>query len=189
SEERSMILRMVRNAVKRGTDIVAGVRQYLASGTTGSDLVDMNQVLEEAVELTRPLWQAARNISIVRQFHPVSRVQVSTNDLRRAFTNLIINALEAMPGGGTLTVGCEQRDHSVVAFVADTGEGIPPERQKKIFLPYYTTKQSGTGLGLSTAQRTMAAQRGRVSFESKVGKGTKFVVELPVQEEPLEKAA
>ncbi|HWR36056.1 MAG TPA: ATP-binding protein [Clostridia bacterium] len=189
SEERSMILRMVRNAVKRGTDIVAGVRQYLASGTTGSDLVDMNQVLEEAVELTRPLWQAARNISIVRQFQPVSRVRVNTNDLRRVFTNLIINALEAMPVGGTLTVGCEQKDSSVLAFVADTGEGIPPERQKKIFLPYYTTKRSGTGLGLATAQRAMAAQRGRVSFESKAGMGTKFVVELPVQEELLDKAA
>ena len=100
-------------------------------------------------------------------------------DLQRVFTNLIINAIQAMPEGGTLTVSTEERDGTVAIRVEDTGVGIAPEQQKKIFLPYYTTKTQGTGLGLSTAQKTILTQGGNISFQSEPGKGTAFTIVLP----------
>lgn len=176
--ERAVVLRMIQNAVKRGSEIVGNVRQFLTGNQASCDSLDLNTLLEETVELTRPMWQAA-HVSLVRQFQPVARVHFNAAEMRRVFTNLIINALEAMPKGGTLIVGCEQTLKNVRAFVADTGEGIPAEKYEKIFVPYFTTKQQGTGLGLSSALRAVRAQRGDITFTSKVGEGSRFVVELP----------
>lgn len=182
-EERAVFMRMIRNAVKRGSEIVVGVREYLTGAGDQVALVDLNTLVEEAVELTRPLWQPRNNISIERHFQPVPRVRANPQELRRIFTNLVINSLEAMPNGGTLAVGCEYNSPMVGAFIADTGEGITVEKQKKIFRPYYTTKKGGTGLGLATAQRAVHAMRGKISFKSKPGEGTRFSVELPEAEQ------
>jgi signal transduction histidine kinase len=80
-------------------------------------------------------------------------------------------------------VHCEESGGSVVAWVRDSGVGISPEGQKKIFLPYYTTKPTGTGLGLSGAQKIVLSQRGSISFSSEPGKGSTFRVELPAMAE------
>lgn len=187
--ERTIVLRMIQNAVKRGAEIVENVRQYLTGGSIEPDLLDLNTLLEEAIELTRPMWQSATGVSLVRQFEPVQKVRANPAELRRVFTNLIINALDAMPRGGTLLMGCRNSDGTVRAFVEDTGEGIPPENRTKIFVPYYTTKKQGTGLGLSGALRAVRAQHGNISFTSTPGKGTRFVVELPAAEENGRRAA
>lgn len=188
-EERQMILRMIRNAVRRGSEIIAGVREYLLGGKQNSDRVDLNEILEDSIELTRPLWQAAKNVSIQRLFQPVSPVRANAIELRRVFTNLVINAIEAMPSGGTLTVGCEERARKVRAFVADTGEGIPEDKKRHIFSPYFTTKEGGTGLGLSSAERAVHAQAGEISFESKKGQGTRFNVEFQAEQADVPQSA
>lgn len=180
AEERQLITRMIRNAVRRGSEMIGSMRKYLTGGAEGLHLVDLNEILEEAIELTRPLWQSARNISIERRFQPVRRVHANANELRRVFTNLIINSIEAMPGGGTLSVGCEQQGSSIMAFVEDTGEGIPEDKKPHIFSPYFTTKEGGTGLGLSSAERAVRAQRGNISFDSREGEGTRFCVEFSI---------
>ncbi len=183
-EERQLVTRMIRNAVKRGAEMVAGMRKYLIGRGEGQDLIDMNDVLEESLELTRPLWQSAKSISIQRRYQPVRKVNANANELRRVFTNLIINSIEAMPAGGALTLGCEQDGKRVIAFVEDTGEGIPEDKKRHIFSPYFTTKEGGTGLGLSSAENAVKAQRGRIMFDSRVGEGTRFCVELPAAEAP-----
>jgi PAS domain S-box-containing protein len=178
-EERALIVRMIQNAAGRGAEIVGNVRQYLTGNQVASDSVDLNTLLEESIELTRPMWQAQRNVSIVRQFEPVPRVRANAAEVRRIFANLIINSLEAMPKGGTLIVGGESTSGAVRAFVEDTGEGIAADRQAKIFEPYYTTKKEGTGLGLSSALKVVRSHQGEITFTSKLGKGTRFVVEFP----------
>jgi signal transduction histidine kinase len=180
ADERQKIFGMIHNGVRRGAEIITRVREYLRGNVAKSDRVQINYILEEAVELTRPLWQAQR-VSVVRRFEPTLAVCGNAGDLRRVFTNLVVNALEVMPNGGTLTVGCAQPDHRVVAYVQDTGPGIPPEARQKIFTPYYTTKQQGTGLGLSGAKKTIAAMGGKISFDTGPG-GTKFTVEFPPDE-------
>jgi signal transduction histidine kinase len=110
-------------------------------------------------------------------------VRGNATDLRRVFTNLIVNAIEAMPRGGELWVMVDEHNGNVRAQVADTGAGIPAEQQKKIFYPYFSTKAKGTGLGLSSAQRTVLSYGGNIRVQSEPGKGTRFTVELPPLDE------
>lgn len=181
--------RMIRTAVARGAEIVNRVRDYLRSGSGQSEPVDVRQLLEDTLELTYPLWYNRRGIEVVRETQPVAPVHANAADLRRVFTNLIINALDAMPHGGHLTVRCEQIGSQVRSVVSDTGHGIPPERQKQLFEPYFTTKPDGTGLGLSGAQRIVNSFQGNIGFRSEPGKGSTFIVELPATEPAVEKAS
>lgn len=179
SEDRAVLIRMILNAVKRGSEIVNNVRQFLIGGELPADRIDLNTVLEEAIQLTRPTWEAQKNVSIIRLFHPAPRVRANAAEMRRIFTNLILNAIDAMPNGGTLIVGCEEKHGKVHAFVEDTGVGMSAETRSHIFEPYYTTKNKGTGLGLSSALKIIRQQRGDITFNSKPGAGTRFTVELP----------
>ncbi len=188
-EDRKQVLKMVFNAVRRGSEIIGRLREYIRGGTGEQVPVDVRQLLEEALELARPLWRSLKAITVVRELSPVAPVLANAADLRRVFTNLIINAIQAMPDGGTLTVHCEENAGTVTAWVRDTGRGISPEAQKKIFLPYYTTKPTGTGLGLSGAQKIVLSQHGNISFTSEPGQGSTFRVELPAMADVPEKVA
>jgi PAS domain S-box-containing protein len=179
NSEDKVILGMINNAVNRGTEIIARVREYIRGGTGQQSAVDVRRLLEEALELTRPMWRKMTKLKVVQELQPVAPVLANAADLRRVFANLIINAIQAMPDGGELTVHCEESGGNVVAWVRDTGVGITPEQQKNIFMPYYTTKPTGTGLGLSGAQKIVISQRGTISFSSEPGKGSTFRVELP----------
>ena len=102
--------------------------------------------------------------------------------LARAITNMMENALHAMPGGGTLTIKAEARPASVRLSVADTGTGMDPEALRRIFEPYFSTKATGTGLGLTIAKRNVELNGGRIHVESALGRGTTVTIELPVGE-------
>ncbi len=177
--ERRHWLDTIQNSVRRGAEIISRVREYLRTGSGALGPVDVRAVIEEAVELTRPLWEKAK-VQVIAELKPVPTVQANAGDLRRVFTNLIINAMEAMPNGGHIILNCEEREGRVMATVADSGVGIPPEQQKKVFYPYFTTKPRGTGLGLSGAQKILLSQGGNISFHSEVGKGTTFTIVLPI---------
>jgi nitrogen fixation/metabolism regulation signal transduction histidine kinase len=99
--------------------------------------------------------------------------------LHRALSNLVLNALDAMPDGGTLTLSAQPRGDHIEFRVADTGEGLTPEECERLFTPYYTTKQHGTGLGLAIVQSVIADHAGAVAVESRPGGGATFVITLP----------
>ena len=99
--------------------------------------------------------------------------------LHRALSNLVLNAMDAMPHGGTLTVSAKPREEQVEIRVADTGEGLTTEECERLFTPYYTTKQHGTGLGLAIVQSVIADHAGRIAVESRTGGGAEFVITLP----------
>jgi PAS domain S-box-containing protein len=179
AEERKVFLDMIQTAVRRGAEVISRIRDYLRSGSNIAREVDTSSLLRDAIELTRPMWQSARGIDVKMELKPTANVRGNEADLRRVFTNLIINSLQAMPGGGKLTVGCEEQDRRIHAWVRDSGQGIPPELWKKIFNPYFTTKPGGTGLGLSGAQKILLGVGGNISFESQPGKGTQFDIYLP----------
>jgi signal transduction histidine kinase len=101
--------------------------------------------------------------------------------LQQALTNLVTNAIQAMPKGGTVTLGARLgSDGSVEIRVADEGVGIPAHDLEKIFRLYYTTKSEGSGIGLSMVYRTVQMHDGRIDVESEVNRGTVMVVTLPV---------
>ena len=178
-KERRSVIAIIQNSVRRGSEIINRVRDYLRTGSGALGPVDLREIMSDSVELTRPLWTKA-HIRMTCDLHPVGTVRANAADMRRVFTNLIINATEAMQdAGGNIVVSCAERDGHVVVTVRDTGKGIPPEVRKKIFYPYFTTKLKGTGLGLSGAQKIVLAQGGNISFRSEVGRGTTFIVTMP----------
>jgi two-component system sensor histidine kinase AtoS len=179
TEEQRFYLGMIDNSARRGAEIIKRVREYIRGGSGETTLVDVRQVMQDALELTRLMWRGVNNLSVITQFQPVNPVRANAADLRRVFTNLIVNAIQAMPEGGQLTLHCEEHGGKVYANVQDTGSGIPTEQQKKVFLPYFTTKPTGTGLGLSTAQKMLLAHGGDITFHSELGKGSTFTVQLP----------
>ncbi|MFZ0464315.1 MAG: ATP-binding protein, partial [Candidatus Acidiferrales bacterium] len=108
-------------------------------------------------------------------------IQADTALLHRALGNLVLNALDAMPSGGTLTIRTMRHDGGVRLEVADTGAGLTPEECARLFTPYYTTKQHGTGLGLAIVQSVVSDHGGRISVSSEPGQGATFVIDLPAR--------
>lgn len=178
-EERKIFLDMIDTAVRRGAEVISRIRDYLRSGTNLTSEVNACALLRDAVDLTRPMWQSARGVEVETDLRSTAPVRGNEADLRRVFTNLIINSLQAMPEGGKLAVGCEEKDRNIHLWVRDSGQGIAPELWKKVFNPYFTTKPGGTGLGLSGAQKILLGMGGNISFDSELGKGTQFDVYLP----------
>ncbi len=107
-------------------------------------------------------------------------VHVDRALLKQALLNLILNAIEATPRGGRLTVGLERRGDRAEIRVSDTGKGIPPEHRSRIFQLFFTTRPGGSGIGLASAYRAVQLHDGDIDFESEVGQGTTFRIELPL---------
>jgi nitrogen fixation/metabolism regulation signal transduction histidine kinase len=105
--------------------------------------------------------------------------------LHRALSNLVLNAMDAMPGGGTLTLSAKSHRDKVEICIADSGSGLTPEECERLFTPYYTTKEHGTGLGLAIVQSVVADHAGTISVESPPGGGATFVITLPKADEAI----
>jgi signal transduction histidine kinase len=110
-------------------------------------------------------------------------IKTDSDYLRRILTNLLINAVQAMPNEGSLIVQVERGKYGVVVFeVEDTGVGIPEDVKGKLFTPLFTTKSKGQGLGLAVVKRLVEGLKGSIRVESEEGNGTKFIIELPINE-------
>jgi two-component system sensor histidine kinase HydH len=103
---------------------------------------------------------------------------------KQALLNLLLNAQQAMPAGGELTIQAARDDHSVVMNLIDTGKGMAPEVVAKAFRPFFSTRDSGTGLGLPTTRKIVQAHGGAIEVQSEVGRGTKFTIRLPAATTP-----
>ncbi|HKQ63013.1 MAG TPA: ATP-binding protein, partial [Candidatus Polarisedimenticolaceae bacterium] len=124
---------------------------------------------------------APAGVSIVERYAPAAAVAIDRRVLARAVVNLVENALQAMPEGGTLTVDVAPLDggRQVALSVADTGTGLDPEVARRLFEPYFSTKSGGTGLGLAIARRAVEAHGGEIEAQATPGGGTVFRIKLP----------
>jgi len=143
--------------------------------------LDLRDVLTRVVRLYQPtLEQREHPIEFVSQFseYPLP-VTADAELIHRAISNLVLNAMDAMPEGGTLEITGERNGNTVRITIADTGRGMTAEECERLFTPYYTTKHEGTGLGLAIVQSVIADHHGAVVVESNPGSGTAFVIDLP----------
>ncbi len=100
--------------------------------------------------------------------------------MKRVFVNLLLNAVQAMPDGGQLTIAAYQENENAIISIADTGKGIAGENMGKLFTPLFTTKAKGQGFGLAVCKRIVEAHGGKINVESKINKGAKFIITLPL---------
>ena len=153
--------------------------------------VQVNEVIRGVVQLFQAQLEAPgrAKISCDLQLDPrLEPVAADAELLHRVISNLVLNAMDAMPQGGALTLRTRDEDGKVLIEVADTGSGLTPEECARIFTPYYTSKQHGTGLGLAIVQSVVSDHGGSIRVQSEPGRGTTFVIELPRSLDPVRNA-
>ncbi len=142
---------------------------------------DLSKVLEELVEFFEPTARSANvrvNVYLPADLPPV---HLDPDLFKQALLNLLLNAQQAMPQGGEITLLAREEAPWLVMQVIDTGTGIPPEVLENMFKPFYSTKSGGSGLGLPTARKVLEAHGGSLMAESAPGKGTRFTLRLPIR--------
>lgn len=141
--------------------------------------VDLNESLESVLTLAAQQARKA-GVKVEKKLDPaIGKRSLDAGLLKQAFLNLILNAIQAMPDGGSLSVKSSLRNGALEVTIADTGIGIPEENRKKLFSPFFTTKKNGTGLGLAITYRIIENHRGVIDVASRPGGGTAFTVRIP----------
>jgi PAS domain S-box-containing protein len=178
----------IKESLQESVKSIQGNLLYIAKIV--EDLQDYAKTLKpniEKIELAKVIEEIMLLVSVDSNHQVIIDVETGFEEfaadfsmLKRALYNLVHNAIQAMPNGGRLTIQARRKDKRGFITVEDTGVGIPEEIKPKLFTPLVTTKSKGQGLGLAVVKRLVEAQRGTITFESQVGKGTKFTIELPL---------
>jgi signal transduction histidine kinase len=174
----------IKKDLARLDDLVQDYLSLVRASTIQRDPVDLRTFVAQFAQEVAPLL-AAQDISLhLDSLDCLDTVALHAHTFRRALLNLVQNAIDAMPQGGTLTLHGQRQGAMVQLDVQDTGSGIPPEQYAQIFEPLYTSKPGGTGLGLFIVQEVVTAHEGQVAVQSSVGHGTIFTITLPVLAAP-----
>jgi nitrogen fixation/metabolism regulation signal transduction histidine kinase len=147
--------------------------------------VDLNEIVRSAMKLYDARFRAEGRPPISLRLELADAelwISADSDQLRRALGNLLLNAMDAMPDGGTLRVATATIDDGVQVSVTDTGQGLTPEECERLFTPYYTTKHYGTGLGLAIVQSVVSDHQGKIAVVSEPGCGSTFTIELPLKQ-------
>jgi signal transduction histidine kinase len=172
---------MILGAVDRSSKIVFSLKNYSHFDQSGEKRL-MNVI--EGIDTTLAIYNGhlKRNIEVIRNYQSVPEFLGYPDELVQVWTNLIHNAIQAMPTGGTLTIAVEQQDGGIRVTITDTGAGIPAEVQQRIFDAFFTTKPAGegSGLGLHISQKIIDKHQGQMKVESRPGH-TQFSVWLPFE--------
>jgi signal transduction histidine kinase/HAMP domain-containing protein len=176
-------LDVIEAEIKRADQVLNRFLEAVRPSDVPLRPTSLNTILREITTLLQTEWQPKGIAFTVTLDEALPRVPGDEELLRRAFMNLIVNACQAMPEGGQVTVVTATDEGGVIrATVTDTGTGIPPENLERIFKMYYTTKTDGTGIGLPLVRRVVELHHGSVEFLSTVGRGTTVIVRLPLEE-------
>jgi signal transduction histidine kinase len=190
---RTQALERILKGSQRAATIVNSMLGFARSTATQHEMTDIVKLAEEVLLLAEKDLSKHR-VQVEKNYEGRPEAAVVPAQIEQVLLNLIINARQAMPRGGRLRIDvrANPRAQMVEVRIADTGVGIPPERLRLIFEPFYTTKQpdehghGGTGLGLSVCRQIIDQHHGRIRVESLVGKGSTFTVKLPMAKPALE---
>ncbi len=175
-------LALVNGQLQRIQTTLRELINFSRPASTERTLVCLRDILQEALNVAK-YYKRTRGRTITLDAPADLPVLVGVRDqLVQVFLNLVLNAIDATARGGTIALNAEAHGGAIEISIRDDGAGIPFEAQGRVFQPYFTTKASGTGLGLFVTQRLVAAHGGTVAFESAAGQGTTFRVRLPAPE-------
>jgi len=185
-------LQMTAEAAARASRITQSLLTFAERDQRRADLADLTEVVLTFAHLVeRPLEE--RHIRLRLDLHPVPIVAIETNQMHQILGNLLTNAEEAMPDGGTISISLDRVDDRVVLTFGDTGNGIKPEHQPLVFEPFFTTKgllaggdQANPGLGLSVVHGLVIEMGGDISLKSEPGDGSQFLISFPAPQRDLE---
>ena len=189
SESQANLLDKIVNTINHLNSRVEQILGFARPVTLNLRSENLNQIVIDIVELLRPQLEANRvelRLSIGEQ---AAYAMLDGSSLRGALMNLMLNAIESMPGGGVLSVVLKQSDETLRLEITDTGSGISEEEAKKIFEPFYTTKQQGLGLGMPYAKKVVDQHGGTISLDSQLGKGTTISIVLPTGQKEVDDAS
>jgi PAS domain S-box-containing protein len=180
-------LSIVEKATRDAAQVVRRIQTF-AQGSSESECVptDLNQIVKEAVEATQPIWaerarQTGKQVDIEQRLEPIPLVPCRATEIHEVLINLLMNAVDSMPDGGTIRLHSRQQERAVRLEVTDTGVGMTEEVQRRIFDPFFSTKgDKGTGLGLSVSHSLIRGHGGTIEVSSTLNEGTTFVITLPV---------
>jgi len=179
-------LDIIERSVQRADTIVRDLLKFARPSPLQAEAINPSELVDGTVALLTHSGSLKETALVTRYGHGETRMTVDKNQLQQVLLNLMMNAIDAMPSGGTLTVSTSVADEGEQAMcridVADTGTGIAPEHLPKLFEPFYTTKRDkkGTGLGLSISKTIVESHGGTLSLASEVGKGTVVTIAVPI---------
>lgn len=178
----------LKTAVDDASEIVSRLNSMGKSEDRDLRIVDLSSMINDTLLMTKPKWyhrprQNGRAIELVTRLEKDIYVRVNPAEIREVFTNLIFNAVDAMPTGGRLAIEAGREDNCVSCTFRDSGVGITSDLLKRIFDPFFTTKGSGSGLGLAISYAIIEKYGGELSVKSRPGRGTAFRITLPASGE------
>jgi signal transduction histidine kinase len=185
-------IKLIDEAARSAKSLVKNLSEFFRPTTSElTDLLDVNDVIQESVTLTKPKWKEqseAEGVTITMitdlQRNPPT-IHGNRIELQEALTNLILNAVDAMPGGGTISLRTRTENGQSVMEISDNGEGMLPEVCTRCFEPFFSTKgPASSGMGLAVTKSIIARHKGTLTLDSEQGKGTTFTIRLPVQTTP-----
>jgi len=191
-------LAIIARTAKEGGETVRRLQHFTPRKRPGPDFaaIDLNEIILAAIESTSPRWKdeseaRGTSIRISQDLKSLPPIMGNRSELMEVLTNLIFNALDAMPDGGEIRVSTEARDGKVYLCFADTGKGVPDDVREKVFEPFFTTKgPQSSGLGLAVSYGIVRRHQGTIELLSSVGEGTTFTIGLPAHGEiPLRSEA
>jgi signal transduction histidine kinase/ActR/RegA family two-component response regulator len=188
-EKTRSYLQMIRSIAGDATTVVDRLREFFRQREEGEVFlpVNLNGLIEQAISLSQPKWKypAQANkatINVETMLQEVPTIAGNAADLRESLGNLILNAVDAMPQGGTLSIATRLENTRIRLDVGDTGLGMTEEVRRRCLEPFFSTKgDGGTGLGLSTVRGTVERHGGTIEINSQPGQGTTFVIHLPIE--------
>lgn len=167
--------------VNRLDDVVNGFLDFAKPKSPERKLSKINDIIISVLKLTEHQIEKSRIDIKTHLEDNLPSVYVDPEQMKQVFLNLVINAVQAMPDGGTLVVESFHDGSKIVCKLSDTGTGIKKDQQKNIFTPFYTSKEKGTGLGLSIVYRILEGHKGEIDFTTKENGGTCFTISLPIE--------
>jgi two-component system NtrC family sensor kinase len=177
--------KFIEQEADRLTQVLTKLLGFSRMDEPKKDFLNMNDIVDDTVLFMEHHLTRFKNVEIAVEKEPdLPLVQVDRIHVQQTVVNILMNAAQAMPGGGKILIKTGRGDQYVFISITDTGVGIKEEDLEKIFEPFFTTKEKeqGTGLGLSLCKRLIEANAGKIEVESKVGEGTTFTIMIPINQ-------